>query len=209
MPTDPTTGRATLGGRRRRADAAASASRLAAADATATPPGTPSPSASPTASRLRRSKLRRAAHRRRPPGDRARFDDSQIPALFETQVRPALRGMTKAIYMGAHVGAMSGGALVDRLRRTSRTASRRGVPTRRREGARRRRRSAVTLSLVVDHGALRHDDNVVQLKRAEPAQADEDIDTDDLVDVPPDAIVSPIDRLTQAFPGSEIIEERT
>ena len=31
----------------------------------------------------------------------------------------------------------------------------------------------------------------------------------DLTDVPPDAIVSPIDRLTQAFPGSEIIEERT
>ena len=62
------------------------------------------------------------------------------------------------------------------------------------------------MSLVVDHAS--HDDNVVQLKRAEPAQADEDIDTGDLVDVPPEAIISPIDRLTQAFPGSEIIEER-
>jgi DNA polymerase-3 subunit gamma/tau len=40
-------------------------------------------------------------------------------------------------------------------------------------------------------------------------QADEDIDTGDLVDVPSDAIVSPIDRLTQAFPGSEIIDERS
>ncbi len=62
---------------------------------------------------------------------------------------------------------------------------------------------------MVDQGATHDDDNVVQLKRAEPVQADEDIDTDDLVDVPPDAIVSPIDRLTQAFPGSEIIDERT
>jgi DNA polymerase-3 subunit gamma/tau len=41
------------------------------------------------------------------------------------------------------------------------------------------------------------------------APADEDVDTADLVDVPPDAVVSPIDRLTQAFPGSEIIEEHT
>ena len=65
------------------------------------------------------------------------------------------------------------------------------------------------LSLVVDQGDDTHDDNVVQLKRPEQAQADEDIDTGDLTDVPPDAIVSPIDRLTQAFPGSEIIEERT
>ncbi|HZY09094.1 MAG TPA: hypothetical protein VFE69_15155, partial [Ilumatobacteraceae bacterium] len=67
------------------------------------------------------------------------------------------------------------------------------------------------LSLVVDQGGHTdsHEDNVVPLKRAEPVQADEDIDTGDLVDVPPDAIVSPIDRLTQAFPGSEIIDERS
>ena len=61
---------------------------------------------------------------------------------------------------------------------------------------------------MVDHAAT-NDDNVVQMKRAEPMPADEDVDTGDLVDVPPDAVVSPIDRLTQAFPGSEIIEERT
>ena len=65
----------------------------------------------------------------------------------------------------------------------------------------------IILSLVVDDHAS-HDDNVVQLKRSEPVQADEDVDTGDLVDVPAEAIISPIDRLTQAFPGSEIIEER-
>ncbi len=66
----------------------------------------------------------------------------------------------------------------------------------------------ISLSLVSTSSAA-HDDNVVQLKRTQPAPADEDVDTGDLVDVPPDAVISPIDRLTQAFPGSEIIEERT
>jgi hypothetical protein len=116
--------------------------------------------------------------------------------------------MAKAIYMGAHVDAISDGALVisfagepHRLRaeeyrheveRALAAAAGRPIP----------------LSLVVDHTTT-HDDNVVQLKRTQQVIADEDVDTRDLVDVPPDAVVSPIDRLTQAFPGSEIIEERT
>ena len=138
----------------------------------------------------------------------APIDDGEIPSLFEKQVRPALRGMTKAIYMGAHVGTMSGGALV---------ISFAGEPHRvraeeyRQEVERALAMAAgrpIPLSLVVDH-AVAHDDNVVPLKRAELAPADEDVDTGDLVDVPPEAVVSPIDRLTQAFPGSEIIEERT
>ena len=116
--------------------------------------------------------------------------------------------MTKAIYMGAHVGTMSGDALVISFagepHRVRAEEYRREVEKALAAAAGR----AIPLSLVVDQRRT-HDDNVVQLKRAEPAQADEDIDTGDLVDAPPDAIVSPIDRLTQAFPGSEIIEERT
>jgi len=190
VPTDPNTGRATIGGRARRdaAPSGAPASTHPSQPAAATPVA-PVPSATSTT----------------PATDKA-IDDGQIPALFETQVRPALRGMTKAIFMGAHVGAMSEEALV---------ISFAGEPHRvRAEEYRREVEKAlaaaagrpIALSLVVDHAS--HDDNVVQLKRAEPAQADEDIDTGDLVDVPPEAIISPIDRLTQAFPGSEIIEER-
>jgi hypothetical protein len=41
-----------------------------------------------------------------------------------------------------------------------------------------------------------------------PVEADDDVDLDDLVDVPPESVVSPIDRLAQAFPGSEMIDER-
>ncbi len=36
---------------------------------------------------------------------------------------------------------------------------------------------------------------------------DDDVDLDDLVDAPPESVKSPIDRLAEAFPGSELIEE--
>jgi DNA polymerase-3 subunit gamma/tau len=38
---------------------------------------------------------------------------------------------------------------------------------------------------------------------------DDDVDLDDLVDVPPESVKSPIERLAEAFPGSEMIDERT
>ena len=188
VPTDPS-GRATIGGRARRETG---------------PVPTSAPSSTHPSQSSGDGQVAGAA-----PAATAAIDDGQIPALFEKQVRPALRGMTKAIYMGAHVGTMSGGALVINFA---------GEPHRvRAEEYRNEVERAlaaavgrpVPLSLVVDHAAS-HDDNVVQMKRAEPMPtADEDVDTGDLVDVPPDAVVSPIDRLTQAFPGSEIIEERT
>ncbi|HEY4608632.1 MAG TPA: AAA family ATPase, partial [Ilumatobacteraceae bacterium] len=192
VPTDPGTGRATIGGRARR-DTAPSAPAGASSthpSQAGNDPGTSTPAVAAAGSGS---------------------DEEQIPALFETKVRPALRGMAKAIYMGARVGTMAGGSLVIAFA---------GEPHRvraeeyRQEVERALATAAgrpVSLSLVVDHATNTetHDDNVVQLKRAEPLQADEDIDTGDLVDVPPDAIVSPIDRLTQAFPGSEIIDERS
>ncbi len=49
---------------------------------------------------------------------------------------------------------------------------------------------------------------VVSLHPDGPPPADEDIDLDDLVDAPPDSVVTPIDRLAQAFPGSELMDER-
>jgi DNA polymerase-3 subunit gamma/tau len=36
---------------------------------------------------------------------------------------------------------------------------------------------------------------------------DDDVDLEDLVDAPPESVKSPIDRLAEAFPGSELIEE--
>jgi len=36
---------------------------------------------------------------------------------------------------------------------------------------------------------------------------DDEVDLDDLVDAPPETVKTPIDRLAEAFPGSELIEE--
>jgi DNA polymerase-3 subunit gamma/tau len=188
VPTDPSTGRATIGGRARR-------------DTGPPAPGSPPPASTTSSTHPSQSGDKSAAP------TAAAVDDDQIPSLFETTVRPALRGMTKAIYMGAQVGKMSDGALVVSFAGEPHRVRAEEYRTEVERALAAAAGRAIPLSLVVDHTT--HDDNVVHLKRAEPAQADEDVDTGDLVDVPPDAIISPIDRLTQAFPGSEIIDERS
>jgi DNA polymerase-3 subunit gamma/tau len=194
IPTDQR-GRATIGGRARR-------------DSTPAQPASASPSSSTLGDRHPSQTGATKPTAPAAASSPAAIDEGAIPALFESQVRPALRGMAKAIYMGAQVGTMSEGVLL---------ISFAGEPHRvraeeyRQEVERALAAAAgrhVPLSLVVDQ-ATAHDDNVVQLKRAPQPAADEDVDTGDLVDVPPDAVISPIDRLAQAFPGSEIIEERT
>jgi DNA polymerase-3 subunit gamma/tau len=42
-----------------------------------------------------------------------------------------------------------------------------------------------------------------------PPPPDEEIDIHDLVDAPPASVVTPIERLAQAFPGSELMDERS
>jgi DNA polymerase-3 subunit gamma/tau len=49
---------------------------------------------------------------------------------------------------------------------------------------------------------------VVPLRPGGQPTAEEDIDLNDLVDAPPESVVTPIERLAQAFPGSELIDER-
>ncbi|HEY7627859.1 MAG TPA: DNA polymerase III subunit gamma/tau [Ilumatobacteraceae bacterium] len=191
VPTNPATGKATIGGRARR-DAQQHPSAVR-------PQPEPPPVANPSPPDSGGAAASTAS---------AATADNDVPGLFERQVRPSLRGMAKAIYMGAHVGPMSNGALVVNFAgepHRVRAEEYRAEVERALAAAAGR---AIPLTLGVDHGAG-NDDNVVQLKRVQQAPADEDVDTADLVDVPPDAVVSPIDRLTQAFPGSEIIEEHT
>jgi len=190
VPTDPATGRATIGGRARRDPAPAVTTSTHPSQAGSDKPAIVPPAAT---------------------AEGAGAGDEEIAALFEAKVRPALRGMAKAIYMGARVGTMSNGSLIIAFagepHRVRAEEYRHDVERALAAAAGR----TIPLSLVVDQAGHTesHEDNVVPLKRAEQVQADEDIDTGDLVDVPPDAIVSPIDRLTQAFPGSEIIDERS
>ena len=36
---------------------------------------------------------------------------------------------------------------------------------------------------------------------------DDDVDLDDLVDAPPETVKTPVDRLAEAFPGSELVDD--
>jgi DNA polymerase-3 subunit gamma/tau len=50
--------------------------------------------------------------------------------------------------------------------------------------------------------------SVVELHPRGAPPADDEVDLTDLVDAPPESVVSPIDRLAQAFPGSELMDEQ-
>jgi DNA polymerase-3 subunit gamma/tau len=57
----------------------------------------------------------------------------------------------------------------------------------------------ITIELVVK-------DAPAQAASAPPAPPDEDIDLDDLVDAPAGSAPTTLDRLAEAFPGSELVE---
>jgi DNA polymerase-3 subunit gamma/tau len=68
----------------------------------------------------------------------------------------------------------------------------------------------VTVEFVV--GGRAHDDEPAPVARIAPAPpvddpADTEIDLSDLTDAPPEAVRTPIDRLAEAFPGSEFVTE--
>lgn len=72
----------------------------------------------------------------------------------------------------------------------------------------------VPVVFVVDGSAADDEPATASAATAAPSPAsssaavphDEDVDLDELVDVPPEAVQTPTDRLLEAFPGSKIIE---
>jgi DNA polymerase-3 subunit gamma/tau len=70
---------------------------------------------------------------------------------------------------------------------------------------------SVSVTLVVD-GESSHDDTSsegveVPAERVPPPPPDDEVDISDLVDAPPESVQSPTDRLLQAFPGSQMVDE--
>jgi DNA polymerase-3 subunit gamma/tau len=45
------------------------------------------------------------------------------------------------------------------------------------------------------------------LKTEKETFEEEEIDLNDLIDAPPESVLSPVDRLAQAFPGAELIDD--
>jgi DNA polymerase-3 subunit gamma/tau len=151
-----------------------------------------------------------------PPADGAA---ERAAAVWSTEIVPSLKPFVRSIYsvprvLGVRQGALTLGAPND-AHRSKCEQHRAEVEA----AAARVAGGPVPISLVVESGGAGHDDHddpaatsgsarVVTLHPAGPPPADDEVDLHDLTDAPPDTVVSPIDRLAQAFPGSELIDER-
>ena len=67
--------------------------------------------------------------------------------------------------------------------------------------------SATTVDSTGPFGDVDDVDDVDDATVARVLPDDDDVDLDDLTDAPPESVKTPIDRLAEAFPGSELIEE--
>jgi DNA polymerase-3 subunit gamma/tau len=187
-PKDPSTGRTALGGRARRA----------AADATgavARPEPTP-PAAAPAAPTVEPS--RSAPAPAAAPAAPAAARD--LRAEWE-QVRPTLRGIAKPVF-----------AAVDLERTTADTATFAAPNAVHRDKCESVRADVETAWRVATGQPVRielvvKDEPVQPSAAASPSlPADEDIDLDDLVDAAPGTATTTLDRLAEAFPGSQLVE---
>ena len=128
--------------------------------------------------------------------------------MWATDIMPALKGITRAMFATTKLLGARDGAVV---------LAAPNEPTRAKCAQQLSEIDAimvkvvggkVPVQIVVDSNAAADDDNVVQMRRNEPPPpADEDVDISDLVDAPPETVQSPTDRLLQAFPGSQVIDE--
>jgi DNA polymerase-3 subunit gamma/tau len=194
---DPSTGRAVLGARARaQGDAPVGASRQV---------GTPSPVAAPAspipdvAAGAAVPPTAQAGVVR--PGD-APTARGDLAVLYETRVKPTLRGATKGVYLIAkardHDGVLvlafpsDGHArrareLVGDIERAMAAAA--GAPVRVHV------ESDATPAVPVPAG-----------ESEPPLPEEEQVDMSELVDPPPEAHVSPLSRITAAFPGSQLVD---
>ena len=182
----------------------------------------------------RRRRPAAGASRRPPPTRRPRrrraigaTSASRCPTRGSRPSRPALKPIVRALYSaGSFVGHDGDDVAVQRAQRGPRRASATSTaPTSRRRcrrrsvadhrsssasGAATTRPSAPTPAPVAERTSP-----AATARRRPTASAsrpvaadDEPIDLDELTDAPPEAVLTPIDRLAEAFPGSELVAER-
>jgi DNA polymerase-3 subunit gamma/tau len=127
---------------------------------------------------------------------------SDLAALYEARVKPALRGAAKGVYLIAkahdHEGVLvlafpsDGHArrareLVGEIERAMAAAA--GAPVR--------------VHIESEAGAAAP---VPAGESEPPLPEEEQVDLSELVDAPPEAHVSPLSRITAAFPGSQLVD---
>ena len=273
-PVDPSTGRAALGGRARPAapPAAAAPAAAAAAAAVAVAPA-PAPAAAPAVAAAAAAVADADADQ---PTSDAAIPDTAVAApapaaitseVWENTIRPALRGMARAVYApagfvgstdstitlsvpnaahrakceeqrsvvqaalakfiggpvtvelvdggGGDGGGFDGGggdgggfdgstSTARSVRSSSPVEDRPDTSSGGTLSSSPRERGLATAAAMSAAGEEAEDDLPV---RAVDLPDDDDVDLDDLIDAPPESVRSPIDRLAEAFPGSELIEE--
>ncbi len=189
---DPSTGRTAVGGRARR-DAVAP---TAEAEVPPPPPPVSSPAPTPTP----------APTGPPPPPEGSTQAAARAVELWAGEVMPSLKPLVRAIYAATKpLGERDGTVVFGAPNEAHRSKCVQHQPDV--ESAIAKAVGAAVKVSVVVHEAAAHDDNVVPLRRSAPPQADDDVDLSDLVDVPPASVQSPTDRLLDAFPGSQMIDE--
>lgn len=217
-PIDPSTGRVALGGRARSASPAPSPapSRSAAAPSPSGPASAPvapaGSSAAPASSPDPTAPSGIAV-----PAAPASADTTVLAVraaeVWSSQVLPAMKSFSRAIVAATRlVGARDGTVVLaapNEVHRSKVLQYRADIDAavEKAVGAR------VPVVFVVDGSAADDDPAPASVKAASPSPSapsavpdDEDVDLDELVDVPPEAVQTPTDRLLEAFPGSKIIE---
>jgi DNA polymerase-3 subunit gamma/tau len=211
---DPATGRAVLGGRARRAVPAPPAPAPAPAAAVTADDDPPQPPAASTGSSAG-------------PAVESSSETSGAAAggsvadVWESVVRPSLKPLVRALYHGGafvgHEGATWQFSVPNVAHRDKCETHRAAVEAALSSAV----GSPVSIALVVGGAPDLHDVHDVQGPSPAAASAngvdaasaqladdaDRDIDPDELTDAPPESVLTPIDRLAQAFPGSELVDD--
>jgi DNA polymerase-3 subunit gamma/tau len=121
---------------------------------------------------------------------------------WEQQVRPTLRGIVRAVYAPASLASSTPTSVTLLLP----NAAHREKCEQHREALEQAITSATGIGIAV-HLVVEGELDPVVVPEVEVG--DHDVDLDDLTDAPAEAVKSPIDRLAEAFPGSELIEDET
>ena len=191
-PKDPTTGRTALGGRAKRArrrchggdgrGATTAAGRRTAAGHTPA-----------------RGAGRRGPRRAAEPA--ARLAERATCRAEWSEVRPTLKGIAKPVFAALELERAADDTVTF-------AAAERGAPRQVRERARGRRGGVAGRHRARRaHRAADEGRTGAARRRAAAADADdEDIDLDDLVDAAPGTVPTTLDRLAEAFPGSQLVE---
>jgi DNA polymerase-3 subunit gamma/tau len=221
-PVDPTTGRVVVGGRAQRAAARAAETssrgipRPAVVDNPPLAPVETSGADEPVdpAHATGHPSVDAAADRPAggpPPGGAGQGSAALVAqaAALWPEIRPTLKALAKALFAKSEVAGERDGALALTAPNEAHLAKCREVQADVEKAIAGRVGATVRVVMVIGDG---HDDgddvlgNVVPI-RPSAVMADDEIDPDDIVDAPPDDVVTPLDRLKQAFPGSTVVDE--